>query len=179
MRGGVVSAAAPHVAQRPPPVTNPAPSASSWTMLRPSRPLLFAGLLAGTLAAGTCSSESLGPGDTLAEGTWGGDDVALMVGDTAVHVHFGCTYGDFPAPVDVDEDGRFSVSGEYVLDAYPVAVGPPLPAELAGVVRGNRLTMTVAVNDTTAGRLVVLGPDTVRLGEDAEMRMCPICEMPD
>jgi hypothetical protein len=135
-------------------------------------------VLAGVIAAATCKEASFGPGDTLTRGTWGGDDAGLIVNDTIAHVHFGCTYGNFPVPIDLDEDGRFSISGEYVLQAYPIVVGPPMPAELAGVVEGIDLTMTVAVHDTIEDRLVVFGPETVRLGREPEMQVCPICESP-
>jgi hypothetical protein len=90
-------------------------------------------------------------------------------------VHFGCTYGDFPLPLALSDDDRFNVPGEYLLRAFPVAVGPPLPAQLSGLVRGARITLTVAVNDTVEDRLVLLGPATVVLGEEAEMGPCPIC----
>lgn len=137
-------------------------------------------VLAAAAAASTCNSSPTDlEGTALAEGTWGGDDAGALVSDTLVHVHFGCTNGDFPAPVVLDADGRFSVSGEYHLHVYPVAIGPAMPAELAGVVRGKDLTMTVAVNDTIADELVVLGPTTVRLGREPRMQVCPICEMPD
>jgi len=129
------------------------------------------------LLGGSCNISSV-DGSTLSEGTWGGADAAAVVTEALVHVHFGCTNGDFGAPVVLDADGRFSVSGEYHLHVYPVAMGPSMPAELAGVVRGRDLTMTVAVNDTIEDRLVVLGPVEVRLGTEPTMQMCPICEMP-
>jgi hypothetical protein len=99
------------------------------------------------------------------------------VSATGAHVHFGCTYGDFPAPIAVDDEGRFSVAGDYLLTAHPVAVGPTMPAQFAGVVRGRDLVMTIAVNDTIHGELTVLGPVSVRLGEEPEMGPCPICAM--
>jgi hypothetical protein len=118
-------------------------------------------------------------GTILVEGTWGGDDAGAIVTDTLVHVHFGCTNGYFPGPAVLGADGRFSIPGEYYLHVYPVAMGPPMPAELAGVVRGKSLTMTVAVNDTIEKNLVVLGPATVQLGREPRMQMCPICETLD
>ena len=143
-----------------------------------SRVLVLVLAVACAFGASTCGSGS--PIETdptrLTEGTWGGDDAGLVVGATQAHVHFGCTYGDFSAPIALDSDGRFSVSGGYLIRAYPVAVGPTMPAELAGVVRGRDLTMTVAVNDTIENELVVFGPTTVRLGRDPQMQMCPICE---
>lgn len=124
---------------------------------------------------GDSPSEFLETG--LNEGMWGGDDVGVIVGEGIAHVHFGCTNGDFPLPLTLDEDNRFNVAGEYLLRAYPVAIGPPLPARLSGVVQGNRLTLTVAVNDTIENRLVLLGPATVVYGREAEMGPCPICTM--
>lgn len=145
---------------------------------RLSRPLAVLGLVAGVLATATCGDGGLGPGAELPEGTWGGDDAGMIVTGANAHVHFGCTSGDFPSPIELDEDGRFTVTGEYDPDVSPVAGGPRMPAELAGVVRGRDMTMTVAVNDTIQGRIRVFGPVDVRLGHEPEMRMCPICEAP-
>jgi hypothetical protein len=117
------------------------------------------------------------PGE-LAVGTWGGDDAGVIVNATLTHVHVGCTKGDFPAGIELDAEGRFSVSGDYLVRAYPVASGPTMPAQFAGVVRGRELTMTVAVNDTVEKRLVVFGPVTVTLGQEPRMGPCPICENP-
>ncbi|MFP5356708.1 MAG: hypothetical protein ACLGIK_16475, partial [Gemmatimonadota bacterium] len=68
--------------------------------------------------------------------------------------------------------------GQYVLRAYPVLVGPPLPARFSGVVRGNLLTLSVAVDDTVEKKLVALGPITVVLGRDPKLGPCPICVTP-
>jgi hypothetical protein len=115
-------------------------------------------------------------GSTLAVGTWGGEQAGVIVTDDAAHVHIGCTYGDFPAPIPLD-DGRFSVDGDYLLRAHPVAVGPTMPARFAGIVEGVELVMTVAVDDTIAGETVLLGPVTVKLGDEPKLGPCPICAM--
>ena len=127
-------------------------------------------------ACGSGTPFGSGP-DELAVGTWGGENAGVIASATGTHVHVGCTNGDFPAAIALDDDGRFSVAGDYLLRAYPVAVGPTMPALFAGVVRGRDLVMTVAVNDTILGELVVLGPVSVRLGREAEMGPCPICVM--
>jgi hypothetical protein len=114
----------------------------------------------------------------LSPGTWGGDDAGVIVNDAVAHVHVGCTYGNFPAPVPLDQNGRFSVPGEYLLRAYPIAVGPTMPAQLAGVIVAGTLTLTVAVNDTVEHTLVVLGPVTVTYGRAPRMGPCPICAVP-
>jgi len=139
----------------------------------------FVRALVATLIMVGCGEGPAGLGSTLTAGTWGGDDAGLLLSETNAHVHFGCTKGDFPAPIELDEEAHFSVSGEYLIRAYPVAIGPTMPAELAGVVRGNELTLTVAVNDTIDHELVVFGPTTLKLGSEPHMQICPICEMPD
>jgi hypothetical protein len=133
-------------------------------------------LFVSAIAVSCDSGSQLDLTGELPLGTWGGDEAGLVLSDTHAHVHVGCTFGDFDAPIPLDAERRFSVSGEYALRAYPVQVGPTLPAQFAGVVRNDRLTMTVAVNDTIEGKLVVLGPVTVELGREPEMAMCPICE---
>src|SRR5262245_36623490 len=87
--------------------------------------------------------------ESLALGTWGGNNAGVIVEDTLAHVHVGCTYGNFSGPVELDNAGRFDVAGEYLLRAYPIAVGPTQPARFAGTVDGNKLTLTITVNDTT------------------------------
>ncbi len=134
-------------------------------------------ILAAALTACNGGSPSEALEGELTEGTWGGDDVGLLLGEEFAHVHFGCTYGNFTLPLILDEESRFTASGEYFLRAFPVVVGPPLPAQLSGVVRGSRVILTVAVNDTVEGKVVALGPATVILGRDPEMGPCPICVM--
>ena len=136
------------------------------------------GLLLASVAllGATCStSDPISPDGNLLLGTWGGENVAFIVESTATHIHVGCTNGDFPAPIAVDEQGRFNVSGSYVLRAYPVQVGPSLPAQLAGEVSGRQIIFTSAVNDTVEKKLVVLGPETVTFDREPRMGPCPIC----
>lgn len=137
-------------------------------------------MVAGALGVLACSSRS--PADLLPPelppGNWGGERVGLIVTEELAHVHVNCTKGDFPGPIPLDEDGRFSVAGDYLVKAYPVAIGPTMPAVFAGVLRGDDLTFTVAVNDTIDKELVVLGPVTATYGREPEMGPCPICESP-
>jgi hypothetical protein len=105
--------------------------------------LLGAGLV---LAAGCRGDDAVvSPGGRLAVGTWGGDNAGVIVTDSVTHVHIGCTFGDIPGRARLDAAGRFTLDGTYVLKAYPVLVGPSLPAQFSGVVEGKRLTIAVAV----------------------------------
>jgi hypothetical protein len=65
-----------------------------------------------------------------------------------------------------------------VLRAYPVYVGPTLPAQFSGTVNGKTLTILVTVNDTVNKQTVTRGPATVTLGTDPRLGPCPICTVP-
>lgn len=148
---------------------------------------LFSGpAFAGTAAAVTgllvaaCGDGTVRPatGPALAVGTWGGEGAGAIVTEAGVHVHVGCTFGDIPGEVPLDPDGRFTVDGTYVLRAYPVVVGPPLPAQFSGRVVNRTLTLAIAVNDTVERRVVALGPVTVVYGREPRLGPCPICRVP-
>lgn len=152
-------------------------------------PLLFSRLLPhrerlglalwAVLVAGCGESALLPPSnDQLAIGTWGGDNSGVIVTDSAAHVHVGCTFGDMPGDIPLDATGRFTIDGSYVLRAYPVQVGPRLPAQFSGRVSGGTLTLAIAVNDTVEKKVVALGPITVVYGRQPQMGPCPICRAP-
>src|SRR4051812_39516560 len=83
------------------------------------------------------SNVSLPPFDgTLALGTWGGEGAGMIVGDTAMHLHIGCTFGDVSGRVRIDASGHFDIAGSYMVRAYPVARGPTVPARFTGRLDG-------------------------------------------
>jgi hypothetical protein len=141
------------------------------------RGLFEAGIL---LVIGGCTEGPLLPPSDgrLALGTWGGEDAGVIVTDSVTHVHVDCTYGDMPGDIPLDEFGRFTIDGSYVLRAYPVMAGPALPAQFSGRVSGRTLTLAIAVNDTVEEKIVALGPVTVLYGRTPEMGPCPICSAP-
>jgi hypothetical protein len=111
---------------------------------------------------------------TEVAGTWGGDNAGLIVTDTDVHVHIGCTLGDAVGPIHPDANGRFEATGTYNVDAYPVDRGITHPATFTGQVLGQTMTLTVALTDTAR----VLGPVTLIYGKEPKMGPCPICRVP-
>ncbi len=115
---------------------------------------------------------------TVVVGTWGGENAGLIADDTTAHVHIACTFGDVVGTIVVEGDGRFDMPGSYVLRAYPVAVGPSLPAHFLGTVTGKSLTLSVVVQDTTADTTVTLGPVRLFLDREPQMGPCPICRTP-
>src|SRR5437868_14134121 len=117
---------------------------------RPHNPVLLAIAFAVTLGVACSTSGSIVPaydGD-IAIGTWGGDSGGLIVGDTAMHLHIGCTYGDASGRAALDQSGNFNVPGSYMLRAYPITIGPTVPARFTGHVDGAVITITATVNDT-------------------------------
>ena len=109
------------------------------------------------------------PNGALVLGTWGGRNAGVIVSDTTIHVHIGCTVGDAPRPFLTD--GRFEVAGLYNVTAHPIDLGIFHPAVFTGRVSDGVMTLTVALTDTS----VTLGPIVAQLGRDPEMGPCPIC----
>jgi hypothetical protein len=143
------------------------------------RVLVASAFVAITILA--CSSTTtLPPSDgAIALGTWGGDTAGMIVGDTALHLHVGCTFGDVSGRVPVNAAGQFDVRGSYMLRAYPIAIGPAVPARFTGRIDGATATVTVTVDDTVQKKTVILGPVSVEYKREPRMRNCPICRRPD
>jgi hypothetical protein len=136
--------------------------------------------ITGATALIACASTpTLPPFDgSLPLGTWGSDSAALIVGDTAMHIHIKCTFGDVSGRVPLAADGSFDVAGSYMLRAYPITIGPAVPARFVGRVRDGEVTVTVTVNDTVEHKTVVLGPVSATYGKEAHLWPCPICRRP-
>ena len=137
----------------------------------------FAVLLSSVLVFG-CDKElsqpTINPG-FLPTGTWGGDSAGMIVDDNSTHFHVACTFGDVSSRIFVNSGGFFDVSGSYVLRAYPITVGPSLPARFVGQINGLAVTLVVIVNDTVMHQTVTRGPVRVTLGQDPRLGPCPIC----
>ena len=144
-------------------------------------PILIIPLLVGSVFAASCGrDDALAPlsADKLSLGTWGGDSAGVIVSDSGTHIHIGCTLGDIAGTVTLDAEGNFVRDGSYQPRAYPVAVGPTVPARFTGNVDGRVLRITVVVNDTIDKITRTFGPVTVVLGIEPRLGPCPICRMP-
>ena len=120
-----------------------------------------------------CSTATSTP-ITEVSGTWGGDNAGLIVSNADVHVHIGCTLGDAVGPIRPDADGRFTATGTYNVDAFPVDRGIVHPARFTGQITGQTMTLTVTLTDTAR----VLGPVALTYGKEPKMGPCPICRVP-
>lgn len=111
-------------------------------------------------------------------GQWGGDSAAMIVGDTATHLHISCTYGEVSGRIPIRDDGSFDAAGSYLLRAFPIAIGPTMPARFIGRIDGNTATVFVTVTDTIEKKTSTRGPVMVTLGRDPKLMPCPICRRP-
>lgn len=125
-----------------------------------------------------CQIAAPGSSGGVITGTWGGENAGFIADDTSAHVHIACTFGNVSQAIVLDPAGRFDVPGQYVLRAYPVYVGPSLPARFQGSVIGRIMTLRVAVGDTTADTTSHLGPVRMIRGRQPQMQVCPICRWP-
>lgn len=142
-------------------------------------PVITIGIAAALVVSCASSSATLAVSDgALALGTWGGDSSGLIVSDTAMHLHIACTFGDVSGRVPVASNGDFDVAGSYMLRAYPIAVGPSVPARFIGHLDGATLTVKVIVDDTVQHQTVVRGPVVVKYGDAPRLGPCPICRRP-
>jgi hypothetical protein len=131
------------------------------------------------VACSSTTTSGVPPADGLIPlGTWGGDSAAMIVSDTAMHLHISCTYGDVSGRIAVNADRSFDVAGSYTLRAYPIAVGPSVPARFVGRILGTTVTVSAIVNDTVGHATVTRGPVSVKLGADPKLLPCPVCRRP-
>lgn len=129
--------------------------------------------VAALVLLGPCPGRPTGlDEDGLVQGTWGGENAALIADDTSAHVHIGCTYGRVHQPIKPDPAGYFDVPGEHNITAHPVDLGVLHPARFSGRVIGTSMTLTVTLTDTA----VTLGPVQLRHGKEPRMGPCPICQ---
>ena len=136
-------------------------------------------VLVGAFAVACSAGPTVGPVDgELPLGTWGGDSAGMIVSDTSMHLHVGCTFGDVSGRIKIGDDGTFDVAGNYTLHAYPILVGPTDPARFTGKVVGSTATVIATIEDTAQHQTVVHGPVVVSLGVTPRLGPCPICARP-
>jgi hypothetical protein len=84
----------------------------------------------------------------LPSGSWGGEHMLLVIGDTIADVEYDCAHGSVRLPIMLD-NGAFSALGSYTQErGGPIREGElanPVPARYSGRVTGNRMTVTVTL----------------------------------
>lgn len=103
-------------------------------------------------------------------GEWGGAHVALHLAPNGGTLDYDCAGGTI-GPIIPGSGGRFTATGTHTpghggpdrLGDVPIA----FPADYAGTVSGDRMTLTVTIEPDTA-----LGPYTLRRDETATLLRC-------
>ena len=84
-------------------------------------------------------------------GAWGGDHIAVEVGEKSAKIEYDCAHGVIEGPLTVDANGRFNLRGTHT----PERGGPiradeqprSQPARYDGAVSGNKMTLTLRLED--------------------------------
>ena len=54
--------------------------------------------------------------DKAKNGIWGGEHIALMVGDKSTQIKFDCARGSIQQPFTLDDKGKFSLQGSFIAE---------------------------------------------------------------
>jgi len=93
------------------------------------------------------------PGEPpVVTGDWGGQHIGMMATADQADLEYDCAAGKIFGPITPDGLGRFTATGQH----YPGHGGPAFineeqvkrPARYTGMIRGDRMTLTVILTDT-------------------------------
>ena len=86
---------------------------------------------------------------TIADGTWGGPHIQLIVQNGGATIEYDCANGSIAGPLKLDSRGRFSLSGKHLREhGGPIRIGEEnkaMAARYTGRVEGTRMTLTVTL----------------------------------
>ncbi|HVS00531.1 MAG TPA: hypothetical protein VMW27_28170 [Thermoanaerobaculia bacterium] len=123
---------------------------------------LLASVAAG--AAGDAASRH------VPAGTWGGLHAVLEVEEQGARIEYDCAHGTLDGALALDAEGRFAVAGSHTSErGGPVHEGqepPSRPARYTGSLRGDTLTLTLALDGETVGTF------TLKRGENGRLVKC-------
>ena len=112
------------------------------------------------------------PSGLVPQGAWGGDHVALVLDATHGTLEFDCAHGTADAPIPIDSDGAFQVTGTFVREhGGPIREGETPdqhPARYVGTTDGKHMTLTVNLSDEPQQ----IGPFELVLGASPHVLKC-------
>ena len=84
-------------------------------------------------------------------GAWGGDHIAIDVGEKSATIEYDCASGVIDGPLVVDGNGKFNWRGTHRMErGGPIRADEKpkeYPATYTGSVNGNTMTLTLKVSD--------------------------------
>ena len=88
-------------------------------------------------------------------GVWGGQHINLEVGEKSAQIEYDCATGVIDGPLVLDANGRFNLRGRHKMErGGPVRQNDDAksePATYTGSVKGNTMTLTLKVGDSSEG----------------------------
>jgi len=115
-------------------------------------------------------------------GQWGGNDVSLKIDGQSISLEFNCAHGTINGTtIPMDAAGNFSVQGTYTVEhGGPISTDQadsPHPAAYTGTVKGNTLTLTIKVSNSSPTNPSVtgdqiIGPFTLTLNAQPNIHKC-------
>lgn len=146
-----------------------------------TRPLAAArvAVLATFIAAATACGHAdvpLAPVSTnLVAGAWGGNNVQVVVTDSAIQVRVACDDGQFAGNVTPDATGQFSAIGTWTQNFLAYFYSPyPVPAQISGRVAGTTLTFAIGAALSDGQSAISIGPQTAVLGVPSSFGVCGV-----
>jgi hypothetical protein len=105
-------------------------------------------------------------------GTWGGEHISLEITAQGAQVEYDCGHGTIDQKIDTDAQGRFTLRGTHVREhGGPVRkdeTADSHPAQFAGQIKGDTMTLTVTESDTRE----VVGTFTLIYGQPPHLMKC-------
>ena len=130
--------------------------------------------IGGIAACGRYYDSPYYPPGNSALGDWGSQSSQVTVTHSSTHVTVNCSFGDFPGEISLDNNGRFTINGNWNRSTGPIQLNGQMPAQMSGQVFGNEMTFAIAVDDTINKQVTSVGPVTVDYGRRGGDFPCPL-----
>jgi hypothetical protein len=107
----------------------------------------------------------------IATGVWGGQHIQIKVGAKSATIEYDCANGVIDGPLVVDSDGNFKLHGTHRMErGGPIradAEPRKIPATYIGSVKGNAMTLTLKLADSSDEETF-----TLEKGKEGEIFKC-------
>jgi hypothetical protein len=107
----------------------------------------------------------------IATGVWGGQHIQIKVGAKSATIEYDCANGVIDGPLVVDSDGNFKLHGTHRMErGGPIradAEPRKIPATYIGSVKGNAMTLTLKLADSSDEETF-----TLERGKEGEIFKC-------